>query len=81
MKKSILLASTLLAFASCESYAPTQDLGRVLYWTIESGGTAIDTIAPTRLFNEATDIEDSYFNLNLDPSDDAVLDSTRTFFL
>ena len=81
MKKSILLSSVVLAFAtiSCE---PIDSVGRVIVWDIESGGTVTDTIAPTTLLRVHLDLSDSFHNLGLDLSvDDAVLDTTWTFFL
>jgi len=81
MKKSILLSSVVLAFAtiSCE---PIDSVGRVIVWELESGGYVTDTIAPTTLLGETADILQSFNDLNLDLSvNDAVLDTTFTFFL
>lgn len=71
-----LLVAMLSLLASCE---PIDSVGRVIVWSIESGGTVTDTIAPTSLFNEATDIANSRFDLNLSPSDDAVVDTVFTY--
>ena len=79
MKNLILLSATALAFASCE---PVDSVGRVLHWELESGGMVVDTIAPTTIFNQQNDINESYINLGLDfTTEDAVLDSSWTFFL
>jgi len=81
MKKSILFSSVVLAFAtiSCE---PVDSVGRVIVWELESGSYVRDTIAPTLLLNESQDLVESFNNLGLDLSvDDAVLDTTWTFFL
>ena len=79
MKKLILLSATALTLASCE---PVDSVGRILHWELESGGIVVDTIAPTTIFNQANDISDSYFNLDLDFGvEDAVLDTTWVYFL
>ena len=50
-----------------------------MVWSIESGGVVTDTIAPTTLFNEANDVANSRLDLNLAPTDDAVLDTAWTY--
>tara|TARA_R100000541_G_scaffold8789_2_gene16342 strand:+ start:561 stop:800 length:240 start_codon:yes stop_codon:yes gene_type:complete len=79
MRKVILFSIVALAFASCE---PIDSVGRVIVWELESGESVTDTIAPTTLLGEAQDLVDSFDNLSLDLSvNDAVLDTTWTFFL
>ena len=73
--KKLFLLSAVLFLASCE---PIDSVGRIMVWSIESGGVVTDTIAPTTLFNEATDVANSRLDLNLSPNDDAVLDTTWT---
>ena len=73
---SALVLATLAILTSCE---PVNNVGRVMVWTVESGATVVDTIAPTTLFNEATDVANSRFDLNLSPSDDAILDTVYTY--
>ena len=76
MKKIILMAAVTTALVSCE---PINDIGRVMVWKLESGAVVTDTIAPTTLFNEATDIANSRLDLELDSTDDAILDTTFTY--
>ena len=70
------MVAVTAALVSCE---PINDIGRVMVWTLESGATVTDTIAPTTLFNEATDIANSRLDLELDSTDDAILDTTFTY--
>ena len=77
--KTIILSLSVLALVSCE---PVESVGRVLHWELESGGMVVDTIAPTTIFNQQNDINESYINLGLDfTTEDAVLDTSWTFFL
>ena len=80
MKKTLLLSIALMGFAACEPIEPINAVGRVMVWSIETGGTVTDTIAPTTIFNYTRDIENSYYNLELPTLDDAVLDTTWTYF-
>jgi len=75
--KKLFLLSAVLFLASCE---PIDSVGRVLHWELESGGMVVDTIAPTTIFNQQDDINESYINLGLDfTTEDAVLDTSWTY--